>query len=61
MNLDDEAIEEFKNIYIRLYGQEISDQEAIELGTSLIRFVKAVYVDDLPKLKKLNTSIKGGE
>lgn len=58
MELDNEAIEEFKNIYTRLYGQEITNQEAIELGTSLIRFVKAVYGSNLPKLKPLDTGTK---
>ncbi len=58
MELDSTAIEEFKKIYLRAYGQKLTSKEALELGTRLIGFVRAVYGDNLPKLKTLDTGTK---
>lgn len=41
-----EALEEFKDIYRRTYGKEISDKEAVSLSTQLIRLYKAVLFNN---------------
>lgn len=43
MDLSKEAIEEFKSIYFKQFGETISDREAIDLGESLIRFFEIIY------------------
>lgn len=58
MKLDDGAIEEFQKLFLQQYGQKLTNEEALELGTRLIGFVKAVYGDNLPKLKTLDTGTK---
>lgn len=60
MQLAQEAIEEFRQLYLKEHGIQLTNQQAIELGTRLIRLVKAVYGNDLPrrfdnKAKKDNT------
>jgi len=52
-----EAIADFKRRYSMIYGVEISDEKALELGMRLIRLVKAVYGDDVPKKWKQNKII----
>ena len=37
MQLTQEAIDEFKAIYKKEFGEEISDAEALEMGTRLLR------------------------
>lgn len=49
MQLSAEALEEFKKLYFKESGIQLTNQEAIEIGTRLIRLVKAVYGKDLPK------------
>lgn len=46
MKLSKEAIEEFKDIYYRKFGEKISDAKARELGESLVLLIKAVYYPD---------------
>ena len=50
MQLSKEAIEEFKEIYKKVFGEEISDQEAYEQGSRLLRLFKAIY-RPIPKSK----------
>ena len=50
MILDQEAIEEFKKLYHQEYGEELTNQQALECGTRLIRLVRAVYGNNLPKV-----------
>lgn len=47
--LSRDAIEEFKNLYLKEYGIKLSNQKAIEYGTKLIDLVKLVYGSNLPK------------
>ncbi len=47
--LSPEAVVEFKNLYFKEYGMQLSHDEAIDLGAKLIRLVKAVYGSDVPK------------
>ncbi len=60
MQLDKETIDEFKRIYFHKFGKQLSDSQAIEYGTRLIKLVKAVYGQNLPplsidnKIKKRN-------
>lgn len=42
MRLSKEAIEEFKEIYLREFGQKITDEEAQELGLNLISLFKII-------------------
>jgi competence transcription factor ComK len=51
MDLDAESVEEFKTLYFKEYGIQLTNQQATEFGMSLINFVKAVYGNNLPKIK----------
>lgn len=48
MQLDKDAIEEFKKLYFQEYGIRLTDNQAVEYGMRLIKLVKAVYGDNLP-------------
>ncbi|KPJ57214.1 hypothetical protein AMJ49_01210 [Parcubacteria bacterium DG_74_2] len=50
MQLSKESIEEYKEIYKKVFGEEISDQEAYEQGSRLLRLFKAIY-RPIPKSK----------
>ncbi len=43
MGLSKKAIEEYKEIYKKEFGEEISDGEAQEQGENLIRLFKVIY------------------
>lgn len=43
MSLSDKAIKEFKEIYYKEYGKDISDEEAQEIGQRLISLFKIIY------------------
>ena len=49
MQLDNKAIEEFKELYLSEYDIKLTNQEALEYGSRLIRLVKAVYGNNLFK------------
>jgi len=51
VQLDPQAVAEFKELYLKEYGEELNDQEAVGLATKLIKFIKAIYGDNLPKVK----------
>lgn len=38
-----ERLDEFKRIYKKEFGEEISDQEALEKATKLLRMVELIY------------------
>jgi len=38
-----EAIEEFKKIYKKEFGEELSDQDATERATKLLNLMEAIY------------------
>lgn len=38
-----EQPEKFKDIYRKQFGKDISDQEALEKGTRLIRLIEIIY------------------
>lgn len=44
-----EAIGEFKSLYSKEFGITLTDNQALDFGTKLIRLVKAVYGPDIPK------------
>lgn len=52
MSLNDNAINEFKKLYLQEYKISLTDQQSIEYGTRLVRLVKAVYENDLPLPEK---------
>lgn len=58
MQIGEKAVTEFKNMYFREYGIRLSTQKAVECGNQLIRFVKAVYGNDLPKRKDIDSRDK---
>ncbi len=42
MQLTPQAVQEFKEIYQEEYGQEVSDAEARDMGTRLLRVLKVL-------------------
>ncbi len=56
MRLDKEAVEEFKKLYLQEYGVKLTDNQAMEYGIRLIRFVRVVYGNHLPP--KIDKDIK---
>ncbi len=49
MQLEEEAVKQFKNLYFKNYGITLTNQQAVEFGTRLIVLVKTVYGKNLPK------------
>ncbi len=47
--LSPESLTDFKRRYYQVFGKEISDEYALELGMRLVRLVKVVYGDNVPK------------
>lgn len=47
--LSTEAVNEFKKLYFKEYGIKLTNEQAIDMGTKLIRLIKAVYGPNLPK------------
>ena len=51
-----EALEEFKKIYKKEFGEDISDKDALDKATNLLNLYKAVYLPmtktDYSKLQK---------
>ena len=43
MILTQEKINEFKAIYLKVYGREVSDDEAREQGSRLVRLLTDAY------------------
>lgn len=43
MPLSKEAVEEFKEIYKKEFGKELSNQEALEKATNLLTLFDAIY------------------
>ena len=41
--LSKKALEEFKEIWRKQFGEEISDEKAVEEGTNLLTLMNAVY------------------
>lgn len=52
--MDEVAIKEFQGLYLQKHGEKLTSEEALEFGTRLINFVKAVYGNNLPKPKTLD-------
>lgn len=50
--LSKDAIEEFKAIYKKEFGEDISDEEALEKGTELINLFKVIYRPILKNIQK---------
>ena len=46
------AIEEFKKIYKKSYGVELSDEDAADKANRLVNLYKAVYSDEVWTLPK---------
>ena len=50
--LPQKAIEEFRRIYKKSYGVELSNEEAADKANRLVNLYKAVYSDEVWKLPK---------
>jgi len=61
--LSDKAVQEFKEIFKKEYGQDISDAEAREQGERLVGFFEILYkqaqIEHRRKLRLKNEGIKG--
>ena len=49
MTLSPEAVSEFKAIYSKQFGEELSDVEAEQKALSLLRLFKLIYSESAPK------------
>jgi len=47
--LNSEAITEFKTLYLKEFGVKLTNEQAVDMGTKLVRLVKVVYGSNLPK------------
>jgi len=57
MKLSKKAIEEYKEIYQKQFGRRLSDREAYEEASNLLRLFKVIYPplpSDLKKAKEKN-------
>lgn len=61
MQLSTEALEQFKKMYKERYEIQLTNEEAIEFGIRLIKLVKAVYGNNLPKSKTIDTGTTKGD
>lgn len=61
MMISDEHIQKFKKLYKNRFGIELSDAEAREKGSALVRFLKIIYKpmtkEEFDELAKRNPSI----
>lgn len=57
--INSEAVKEFKELYFQEYGVKLTNEQVIDMGTKLIRLIKAVYGPNLPtkwKCKEVDTN-----
>lgn len=52
--IDQEALQEFKDLYLREYGVQLTDEQALDYGTRLVGLVKAVYGKNVPKTSDID-------
>ena len=52
MELNQAALDQFKDLYTKEYGVKLTTQQATEYGSRLITLVKAVYGKNLPKVSQ---------
>jgi hypothetical protein len=55
--LPKEAIEEFKQLYVKHYDIELSDEEATYRANNLVALYVAVYGDNYGRLKNDNENL----
>ena len=41
--INKEHLQKFKDLYLKHFGEELSDQEALESTTKLVRLMKVIY------------------
>ena len=58
MSLNDNAVEEFKKLYLQEYKICLTDQQAIGFGEGLVGLVKAVYGNNLPMPEDVDKEAK---
>lgn len=54
--ISQEAITEFKELYLQEYGIKLSDEQALDYGIRLVGLVKAVYGKNLPKPNNIDNN-----
>lgn len=62
MSLSDERVQEFKEIFKKEYGKEMTDAEAREAGENLVRFVEVLWemsMSDQKRKHRLKTEPDG--
>lgn len=52
--LTEKAISEFKTLYSKEYGIQLTNDRALEYGNGLVKLIKAVYGGQLPDLKTID-------
>ena len=55
------AVDEFKNLYLQQYKQILTNELALKLGSKLVELVKAVYGNQLPDLKTIDSNMRKGQ
>lgn len=61
MLIDKQALLEFKNLYYKEHLIRITESEANDYGNRLICLVKAVYGNQLPDLKAIDSETRKGQ
>lgn len=60
--ISEKMLEKYKEIYKRKFGKDISDQDALEQATKLVRLVEIVYQpmteEDYKKVQKCREETK---
>jgi len=60
--ISEERLEEFKRIYKKEFGEDLSDQDALEKATKLLRLVEIIYKpmtqEEYDKLQKRREETK---
>ncbi|MFA5232523.1 MAG: hypothetical protein WC410_02560 [Candidatus Paceibacterota bacterium] len=61
--ISEKALKEYKAIYKKEYGVDLSDEEALEQATKLLNLMKIIYKpiskEDYEKLQKRREETKG--
>lgn len=52
--ISQEALSDFKKIYLTEYNIPLTNKQALDFGNRLISLVKAVYGNQLPDLKTID-------
>lgn len=48
------ALSEFKELYLKVYDIQLTDQQTVEYGTRLVQLIRTIYGSNLPKPKSID-------